>query len=94
MNLVTTAHAVATFVSELIRALKGEPDVIADAYVESSLIPGLPYFASPVKIGRKGMEKEYELDLSEYEASLLSAAIPLIRADIERTSLFLQSLHL
>ena len=36
------------------RAMNGE-DVVECTYVESALVPGLPFFASPVRLGKDGI---------------------------------------
>ncbi len=49
------AYAAAEFAASCLRALDGEPDVVECAYVESHLTE-LPFFASPVRLGRNGVE--------------------------------------
>lgn len=57
-------------------ALDGDDDVYECSYVQSDLTD-LPFFASRVKIGRKGVEAFIPTDLqglSEYEQKALAAA--------------------
>ena len=52
---LSMAYAAAEFAAACLRALAGEPGVVECAYVESHLTE-LPYFASPVRLGRHGVE--------------------------------------
>ncbi len=51
------AYAAARFADSCLRAMSGEGPVHEYAYVASSLVPGLPYFASGVALGRGGVER-------------------------------------
>ena len=52
---LSMAYAAAEFAASCLRALAGEPGVVECAYVESHLTE-LPFFASPVRLGRHGVE--------------------------------------
>lgn len=43
------AYAAARFAESVLLGLNGEQDVVECAYVESTLVPGLTYFASKVR---------------------------------------------
>lgn len=53
---LSMAYAAAAFAESCLRAMAGESDVSEYAYVESSVIDGVPFFASKViKLGRCSM---------------------------------------
>ena len=52
---LSMAYAAAEFAAACLRALSGELNVVECAYVESHLTE-LPFFASPVRLGRHGVE--------------------------------------
>ncbi len=37
--------------------MSGETPVLEYGYVSSSAVPGLPYFSSPLRLGRRGVEE-------------------------------------
>ncbi|XP_022906491.1 malate dehydrogenase, mitochondrial [Onthophagus taurus] len=79
---LSMAFAGARFAFALIRALNGESNVIECAYVMSD-VQGTKYFASPLLIGRNGIEKNLGLGkLSDYEQQLVKAAIPELKANV------------
>jgi malate dehydrogenase len=53
---LSMAYAGAIFTEYVLRALNGEKGIKACAYVESELVKGLKYFASPVELGPRGVE--------------------------------------
>lgn len=82
------AYAGARFTFALIRALKGEPNVIECAYVRSDVTEA-KYFATPLLIGKNGIEKNLGLGkLSEFEQGLLKTAIPELKKNIEKGEKF------
>lgn len=54
---LSMAYAGARFTDRVLRALKGETGLIECSYVESSVVPGLTFFSSPVELGKNGVEK-------------------------------------
>jgi len=89
---LSMAYAAARFVESSLRAKDGDADVYECAYVESNLTE-LPFFASRVKLGRKGVEALISSDLqglTEYEAKALEALKPRLKANIERGIAFVQ----
>ncbi|GMH21418.1 hypothetical protein Nepgr_023260 [Nepenthes gracilis] len=89
---LSMAYAAARFVESSLRALDGDGDVYECCYVESELTE-LPFFASRVKLGRKGIEAVISSDLhglTEYEAKALEALIPELKASIEKGVTFAQ----
>merc|ERR1712174_149094 len=63
--------------------LSGVP-VTECAYVESSVQPGLPYFASKVVFGKDGVEKVLPVgNLSEHEKTRLAELTPILKGEID-----------
>ncbi|ERN12609.1 hypothetical protein AMTRI_Chr01g113430 [Amborella trichopoda] len=89
---LSMAYAAARFVESSLRALDGDGDVYECSYVQSELTE-LPFFASRVKLGRKGIEAFVKSDLeglSEYEEKALEALKPELRASIEKGLAFVE----
>ncbi|KAK6913270.1 Lactate/malate dehydrogenase, N-terminal [Dillenia turbinata] len=83
---LSMAYAAARFVESSLRAIDGDADVYECCYVQSELTE-LPFFASRVKIGRKGVEAVISSDLrglTEYESEALEALKPELKASIEK----------
>lgn len=89
---LSMAYAAARFVESSLRALDGDADVYECAYVESNLTE-LPFFASRVKIGKKGVEALISSELqglTEYEEKALEALKPELKASIDKGVAFVQ----
>lgn len=54
---LSMAYAASRFCDACMRAMGGEPGVVECAYVDSPLVAGIPFFASPVRLGREGLEE-------------------------------------
>ncbi|KAF7143675.1 hypothetical protein RHSIM_Rhsim05G0214500 [Rhododendron simsii] len=83
---LSMAYAAARFVESSLRALDGDSDVYECCFVESE-ITDLPFFASRVKLGKKGVEAVISSDLqglSEYEQKALEALKPELKASIDK----------
>lgn len=83
---LSMAYGAARFVESSLRALDGDTDVYECAYVQSELTE-LPFFASRVKLGKKGVEGFITSDtqnLTEYEQKALEALKPELKASIEK----------
>jgi len=82
---LSMAYAGARFTHSILRALKGEKGVIECSYVESSIVPGLTFFSSPIELGVNGVEKIHPIgDIDEFEKKKLEEAIPELKASIEK----------
>ncbi|CAH1163282.1 unnamed protein product [Phaedon cochleariae] len=80
---LSMAYAGARFANSLLRGLNGESNVIEPAYVMSDVTEA-PYFASPLVLGKCGIEKNLGLgNLSDFEQDLLKKAIPELKKNIE-----------
>uniref|UniRef100_A0A2P2KXC5 malate dehydrogenase n=1 Tax=Rhizophora mucronata TaxID=61149 RepID=A0A2P2KXC5_RHIMU len=89
---LSMAYAAARFVESSLRALDGDGDVYECSFVQSDLTD-LPFFASRVKLGRKGVEALIPSDLlglTEYEQKALEALKPELKASIEKGIAFAQ----
>ncbi|ONK60944.1 uncharacterized protein A4U43_C08F24380 [Asparagus officinalis] len=89
---LSMAYAAARFVESSLRALDGDGDVYECAFVQSELTD-LPFFASRIKLGKKGVEAVISADLqgiTEYEAKALEALKPELKASIEKGVAFVQ----
>lgn len=51
---LSMAYAGALFAEMCLRGLNGEPNVEEYAFVQSTVVPGLPFFSSKVKLGPTG----------------------------------------
>ncbi len=49
------AYAASRFAEACLRAMGGEAGVVECAYVASSLVTDLPFFASPLRLGPQGI---------------------------------------
>ncbi|EEF47856.1 malate dehydrogenase, chloroplastic [Ricinus communis] len=89
---LSMAYAAARFVESSLRALDGDSDVYECSFVQSDLTE-LPFFASRVKIGKKGVEALISSDLqglTEYEQKALEDLKPELKASIEKGIAFAQ----
>ncbi|XAR50042.1 Malate dehydrogenase [Bertholletia excelsa] len=89
---LSMAYAAARFVESSLRALDGDSDVYECSFVQSELTE-LPFFASRVKLGKKGVEAVISSDLqglTEYEQKALEALKPELKASIEKGIAFVQ----
>ncbi|KAH7294172.1 hypothetical protein KP509_28G059400 [Ceratopteris richardii] len=83
---LSMAYASARFVESSLRALDGDSDVYECTYVQSELTE-LPYFASRVKLGKKGVEGFATSDLenlSPFEKEGLEKLKPELKASIDK----------
>ena len=51
------AYAAAVFAESCLRAMAGETGIVECAYVESYVVPGLPFFASQLRLGPNGVQE-------------------------------------
>eukprot|EP00850_Spirogloea_muscicola_P006409 SM000030S11418 [mRNA] locus=s30:543654:545558:- [translate_table: standard] len=79
---LSMAYAAARFAESCLRALDGDSDVYECAYVESDLVPELPFFASRVKLGKRGVEALVPSDLEGLTASE-QAALDSLKDDLK-----------
>jgi len=82
---LSMAYAGARFTHSILRALKGEKGVIECAYVESTVVPGVPFFSSRVELGVAGVEKIHPIgQLDAFEQKKFEEALPELKASIQK----------
>lgn len=80
---LSMAYAGARFAFSLLRGLQGEQNVIECAYVKSNVTEAT-YFATPLVLGKNGIEKNLGLpSLNAFEKALLEKAIPELKKNIQ-----------
>lgn len=80
---LSMAYAGYIFTENVLKALRGE-EVTQCAFVESSLTDA-PYFASPVKFGKNGVEEILPLgELSAYEKQWFDKMMPELKKQIQK----------
>lgn len=81
---LSMAFAGARFAISLIKALNGEKNVIECAYVESNVTDS-KYFATPLVLGKNGIEKNLGLPpLNDYEKELVKVALGDLKKEIKK----------
>lgn len=81
---LSMAYAAAKFGDACLRAMRGEAGIVECAYVQSA-VTELPFFASPVALGRRGVEDVLPLGpMSEYERVGLEKLKSELKSSIEK----------
>jgi len=81
---LSMAYAGFLFAENILKALDGE-DVVQCAYVQSDLVKDVPYFASPCKFGKDGVEEVLGYgELSGYEQMWFDKMIPDLQKQIQK----------
>jgi len=81
---LSMAYAAAEFAKSALKALKGKEDVVVCTFVESTETDA-KYFATPVLLGKNGVEKNLGIgQLLDSERKLLEAALPELKANIQK----------
>ncbi|GJQ79878.1 hypothetical protein Trydic_g18325 [Trypoxylus dichotomus] len=87
---LSMGFAGARFALSLIKALSGQPNIIECAYVVSD-VAGTKYFATPLLLGKNGIEKNLGIGkLSNYEQELVNKAIPEIKDNVAKGEQFVK----
>jgi len=81
---LSMAYAGAQFTTNMVKALKGEKNIVETVYVRSDVVSGAKYFSNQVVLGTNGVEKNLGIGkLNQYEQELLEAAIPELNRSID-----------
>ncbi len=81
---LSMAYAGYLFTERVIRAMKGEKDIVQAAYVESD-ITDAEFFASPCKFGPEGVEEVMGYgELTEYEQGWFDKMMPDLQKQIQK----------
>jgi len=79
------------FAKQVLRALDGEKDIVECSFVESKLISDTPFFASPVRLGKQGIEEVLgHGPLDAYEQQKLQEMLKELRSQIQKGVEFAQ----
>jgi len=82
---LSMAYAGALFAESCLKGLNGAKDIVECSYVESTVVPGLPFFSSKVRLGPNGAEEVLGLGkLSDYEQKGLEALKSELMSSIEK----------
>lgn len=95
---LSMAYAGYIFTENVLKALNGDHqdgqddnDIVQCAFVESELTDA-PYFASPCKFGKNGVEEVLGFgELSEYEQKWLDTMLPYLKKQIQKGIDFVQN---
>lgn len=75
----------------LLRAANGEKGISECAFVESNVVPNVPYFATPLLLGKGGVAQNLGMGtLSDFEKKKLEEVIPELTKNIEKGFKFSQ----
>lgn len=81
---LSMAYAAARFTDSVIKALNGQEGVVECAYVQSEITEA-SFFATPILLGKNGVEKNLGLGkINEFESNLLKAAMPELKGSIQK----------
>lgn len=81
---LSMAYAAARFTDSVIKGLNGNDGVVECAFVQSDVTEA-SFFATPIVLGKSGLEKNLGLGkLSDYEVGLLKAALPELKGSIQK----------
>lgn len=81
---LSMAYAGYLFTENVLKAMNGADDVVQCAYVESTLTDA-PYFASPCKFGKDGVEEVQGFgELSDYEKGWFDKMLPDLQKQIQK----------
>jgi len=82
---LSMAHAAAVFTNMVLRAADGEEGIVECSYVDSNLVPELPFFASPVRLNQHGVEDILPLPkLSDFEQECFNKLTPQLKGEIQK----------
>jgi malate dehydrogenase len=88
---LSMAYAGYRFTEQVVRALQGETGVQQCAFVASTVVPELPYFATPCVFGKDGVEEVRGYGtISAYEQQWLEQMIPELQSQIQKGVDFVQ----
>ncbi|KAK9876470.1 hypothetical protein WA026_012784 [Henosepilachna vigintioctopunctata] len=81
---LSMAYAGARFTISLIKAMKGESNIIECGFVQSDITEA-SFFSTPLLLGKNGIDKNLGIgELSPFEKDLLKEAIPELKKNIKK----------
>lgn len=82
---LSMAYAAARMAESTLLGLNGEPNIYECTFVQSDVVPGVPYFASKVLLGPQGVAKVLGVgELDAFEKAALEALLPQLKAEIAK----------
>lgn len=82
---LSMAYAGYLFTENVLKAMAGDSSVVQCAFVESSIVPSVPFFASPCKFGPDGVTEVMGFgEISAYEQGWLDKMIPDLQKQIAK----------
>jgi len=82
---LSMAYAGYLFTENVLKALGGDTNVVQCAYVQSDLVKDVPFFASPCRFGKDGVEEVLGFgELTEYEKMWFDKMIPDLKKQIQK----------
>ncbi|KAG6555490.1 hypothetical protein Mapa_002725 [Marchantia paleacea] len=82
---LSMAYAGALFAEACLKGLNGQKGVVECTYVQSSIIPDLPFFSSKVRLGPNGVEEIMGLgQITDYESKALEAMKSELASSIQK----------
>lgn len=82
---LSMAYAAARMAESTLLGLSGEPNMFECAYVDSDVVPDVPFFATKVQLGKEGIAKVMPLGaLNDFEQKALDAMLPELKAQITK----------
>ena len=86
------AFAAREFVVALLKALRGQPNVVASSYVQSQ-VSKASFFASKVALGKNGIEKIHPIGpVNAHEQKLLDVCVGDLQKEIKKGEEFVKAL--
>ena len=82
---LSMAYAGATFANSVLAGLKGEMNIIEQAYFQQDVL-GCKFFASQIELGRNGIERALPIpkDITVSEQKAIEKAVPVIQEQIAK----------
>ena len=82
---LSMAYAGATFANSVLAGLKGEMNIIEQAYFQQDVL-GCKFFASQIELGRNGIERALPIpkDITVSERKAIEKAVPVIQEQIAK----------
>eukprot|EP00744_Colponema_vietnamica_P003247 GILI01005004.1.p1 GENE.GILI01005004.1~~GILI01005004.1.p1 ORF type:complete len:339 (-),score=152.35 GILI01005004.1:163-1125(-) len=82
---LSMAYAGAEFTFSLLKALRGDKGIVECTFVESNVVPNVPFFSSKVELGKNGVERILPLgDITDYERKLVDACVEELTKNIAK----------
>jgi malate dehydrogenase len=82
---LSMAFAGANFALQVLRAAAGEQGIVECSYVQSDVVPELPFFSTPVELGVDGVKKIHGTGpMDDFEKKLFEEMVPELKASIDK----------